>query len=75
MSRASALAIIAVSCGMLLTGVLAWAQDEEQVHQSCVQACEEVKDQCIDRCDEYSNPVECEGQCQDAAEECLARCR
>ncbi len=73
MSKARALVMIVVSGGMIATGALTWAQDDER--QTCVEACKQVEDQCIDRCDQRDNPIECEERCQEAAEDCIYNCR
>ena len=41
---------------------------------ACQKVCMKQKAQCISACSDDDNPVECEGGCEDEAEDCLARC-
>jgi hypothetical protein len=64
---------------LLVTGLLgvwgfgAWAQVIDA--DACERACYEQKSACITSCGEDNDPVECEGRCEDEAEDCLAECR
>jgi hypothetical protein len=73
MSRLKPIAATAVLCLMVVVGSVAWAQSEE--HDACVDACEQTKAQCVDRCDTHDNPVECDEDCQEAAQDCTRACR
>jgi len=66
------MAAIAALCVMAVAGTVAWAQSADR--DSCVDACYQAKVQCVDTCDTHDNPVECDEDCQDAAEDCVRQC-
>ena len=41
---------------------------------SCQQACYELKSICVEACGRHTNPVECEGRCEDELGECKRHC-
>ena len=41
----------------------------------CRDACAEAHAVCVDQCSQHNNPMECEGQCDDALEDCRHSCR
>ena len=41
----------------------------------CQQSCYEQKAVCDQACGSHTNPVECEGRCDDELGECLRHCR
>ena len=42
---------------------------------SCLDACAEAHTVCVDQCSQHNNPMECEGKCDDALEDCRHSCR
>ena len=52
--------------------LVAWGQAIEE--NPCRRACYEEQSSCVDDCGEHNNPVECEGECRDAVEDCLREC-
>jgi len=73
MSRSQSMAAIAALLAMGVAGSVAWAQSEDR--DSCVDACNQAKARCVDICDTHDNPVECDEDCQDAAEDCIRQCQ
>jgi adenylate cyclase len=72
-SQSKSMAAIAALFVMGVVGSVAWAQSADR--DSCVDACHQAKAQCVDSCDTHDNPVECDEDCQDAAEDCIRQCR
>jgi hypothetical protein len=67
-----------VALGALLIAIamtLGWSSTHTRDGEACRSACEEVASQCITACGEHENPVECESDCRDDEEDCMARCR
>ena len=73
MSRSKSMTAIAAVCAIVVAGAAAWAQDTDR--NSCVEACRQAKAQCINTCDTHENPVECDEDCQEAAQDCTHQCR
>ena len=73
MIRAKLLAALAMASLLVAAGIAAWAQIGDQ--DPCVHACHVAKVQCIDTCDVHLNPVQCDEDCQEAAEDCIRQCR
>ena len=72
MSRSKLMAVIVALCAIGVAGSVAWSQSADR--DSCVDACHQAKAQCVDTCAAHDNPVECDEDCQDAAEDCIRQC-
>jgi hypothetical protein len=56
---------------------LAWASvtpanDPERF--ACERTCKEQEDDCLSYCGQHSNPVECQAECREVAQECAEDC-
>ena len=51
----------------------AWAQVIDST--PCERSCYEKKAACVSACGEHPDPIECEGGCEDALEDCVRQCR
>ena len=67
------MAVIAALCVIGAAGSVAWSQGADR--DSCVDACHQAKARCVATCDTHDNPVECDEDCQDTAEDCIRQCR
>lgn len=72
MSRSKLMAAIATVCMIAVAGAVAWAQSADR--DSCVDACHQAKTRCIDTCETHDNPVECDEDCQETAQDCTRQC-
>jgi hypothetical protein len=65
-------ALGALLIALSLTAWLSTTQAESR--DACEAACQEEHQQCIEVCGQHSNPVECDSDCRDAAQDCHRRC-
>jgi hypothetical protein len=63
----------ALLIALALTGWFSTTQAQGD-EEACKSACEAAREQCVDICGQHSNPIECEGQCRDDAEDCHRSC-
>ncbi|MGH0038281.1 MAG: hypothetical protein ACQGVK_24885 [Myxococcota bacterium] len=73
--RSTGVAALVIGACLLGMSSLVGGAETPLVDDACEQSCRVQESECISACGRHEDPVECEGECRDALQDCLRGCR